>query len=156
MNRQPSGSKRARPINLKEMLTAFDALRFAVLATSDKGNPYATLIAFALTPDRHTLIFATSKTTSKYKNIKNQPAVSILLDNCSQHADDLHNAQAVTLLGTAKEVRTTAQKAEYRVIFVERHPELTAFIDEPGTSLIAVTIRKAVHVEHFQDISVWP
>jgi heme iron utilization protein len=156
MNRQSSGSRPTRRMTLEEMLTAFGALRFAVLATSDRGRPYATLIAFALTPDRHTLIFTTSKATSKYKNIKNQPAVSLLLDNCSQHEDDLRNAHAVTLLGTAKEVRTTAQKAEYRVIFVERHPELTAFIDEPGTALIAVTIRKAVHVEHFQNISVWP
>ena len=59
------------------MLKAFDALRFAVLATSDNRTPYTSLIAFALTPDRHTLIFATPKATRKYENINSQPAVSI-------------------------------------------------------------------------------
>lgn len=156
MNRQPSGSKQGKQMTLEEMLSPFDALRFAVLATSDRGRPYASLIAFALTSDRRTLIFATPKATSKYKNIRNEPAVSILLDNRSQHADDLHDAQAVTLVGTAREVSATPQKAVYRTVFVDRHPELSAFIDEPETSLIAVTIRQAVHVARFQDVSYWP
>ncbi|MEW6616707.1 MAG: pyridoxamine 5'-phosphate oxidase family protein [Thermodesulfobacteriota bacterium] len=156
MDRKKSRSEPGRQMTIEEMLKAFDALRFAVLATSDKGRPYTSLIAFALTPDRHTLIFATPKATSKYENISSEPAVSILLDNRSQDAEDFHSAQAVTLLGTAKELRTAAQKAEYRQILVNRHPELAAFIDEPGTSLIAVTIRQAFHVAHFQDVSRWP
>lgn len=156
MDRKKSRSEPARQMPIEEMLAAFDVLRFSVLATSDKGRPYTSLIAFALTPDRHALIFATPRATRKYENIKSESAVSILLDNRSQDAEDFHSAQAVTLLGTAKEVRTAAKKAEYRQILVNRHPELTAFIDEPGTSLIAVTIRQAVHVERFQDVSRWP
>lgn len=156
MDRKKSRSEPGRQMPIEKMLAAFDSLRFAVLATSDKGKPYTSLIAFALTPDRHTLIFATPKATSKYKNIKSEPAVSILLDNRSQDAEDFHSAQAITLLGTAKEVRTAAQKAEYRQILVNRQPELAAFIEEPGTSLIAVTIRQAVHVERFQKVSRWP
>lgn len=156
MDRKKSRSEPGRQMTIEEMLKAFDALRFAVLATSDKGRPYTSLIAFALTPDRHTLIFATPRATSKYENISSEPAVSILLDNRSQDVEDFHSAQAVTLLGTAKEVRIAAQKAEYRQILVNRHPELAAFIDEPGTSLIAVTVRQAVHVAHFQDVSRWP
>ena len=156
MDRKKSGSEPGKQMPIEKMLAAFDALRFAVLATSDKGKPYTSLIAFALTPDRHTLIFATPKATRKYENMKSEPAVSILLDNRSQDAEDFHSAQAVTLLGTAKEVRTAAQKAEYRQILVNRQPELAAFIEEPGTSLIAVTIRQAVHVERFQNVSRWP
>ena len=156
MDRKKSRSEPGRQMPIEKMLAAFDSLRFAVLATSDKGKPYTSLIAFALTPDRHTLIFATPKATSKYKNLKSEPAVSILLDTRSQDAEDFHSAEAVTLLGTAKEVRTAAQKAEYRQILVNKHPELAAFIDVSGTSLIAVTIRQAVHVEHFQDVSRWP
>lgn len=156
MDRKKSGSDPRRQMPLEKMFAAFNTLRFAVLATSDKGKPYTSLIAFALTPDRHTLIFATPKATRKYANIKSEPAVSILLDTRSQDAEDFHIAQAVTLLGTAKKVRTAAQKAEYRQILVNRQPELAAFIEEPGTSLIAVTIRQAVHVERFQNVSRWP
>ena len=156
MDSKKSRSEPERQMPLEEMLKAFDALRFGVLATSDRGKPYTSLIAFALTPDRRTLIFATPKATSKYENIINQPAVSILIDNRSQEAGDIHGAQAVTLLGTAKEVSTTAQQKACRAVLVNRHPELAAFIDEPETSLIAVTIHQAVHVARFQDVSRWP
>lgn len=143
-------------MSLEKMLAAFDAQRFAVLATSGMESPYASLIAFAMTSDGRTLIFATQRTTSKYENMKGRPAVSILLDNCSQHTDDLRNAQAITLLGTAKEVKTGARKAEYRTLLAGRHPELASFIDDPGTALIAVAIRQAVYVARFQDVSYWP
>ena len=156
MNKQPVGSQQDRRMTLEEMLEGFASLRFAVLATSDNGAPYTSLIAFALTPDHRTLIFATPKATSKYENIINQPAVSILIDNRSQEAGDIHGAQAVTLLGTAKEVSTTAQQKACRAVLVNRHPELAAFIDEPETSLIAVTIHQAVNVARFQDVSRWP
>jgi len=156
MNEQLVRSQQDSRMTLEEMLKAFDALRFAVLATSDKGSPYTSLIAFALTPDHRTLIFATPKATRKYENIISQPAVSLLLDNRSQEAGDVHRAQAVTLLGSAKEVSTPAQKDACRAVLVNRHPELAAFLDDPGTALIAVTIHQAVHVAHFQDVSRWP
>jgi nitroimidazol reductase NimA-like FMN-containing flavoprotein (pyridoxamine 5'-phosphate oxidase superfamily) len=114
------------------------------------------LIAFAVSRDHRTVIFATSKTTRKYKNMSNEHAVSILLDNRSQTADDLDGAQAVTLLGTAKEVRAMAKRDAYRMRFVEKHPELAAFTDKPDTAIMAVTIRQAVHVARFQDLSLWP
>ena len=156
MKRRESESKQASQMNIEEMLAPFEALRFAVLATSEEGKPYTSIIAFAITADRRTLIFATSSATRKYRNIINQPAVSILLDNRSQNAYDIDNAQAVTLLGTAKNVRTNAKKAEYRLIFVNRHPQLANFIDDPETALIAVTIQQAVYVAHFKDVSCWP
>jgi nitroimidazol reductase NimA-like FMN-containing flavoprotein (pyridoxamine 5'-phosphate oxidase superfamily) len=156
MDTQLLRSQQDNRMTLEEMFESFDTLRFAVLATSEQGSPYTSLIAFALTPDRHTLIFATPKATRKYENIISQPAVSILVDNRSQEAGDIQGAQAVTLLGTAQEVSTPAQKAAYQAVLVKRHPELAAFLDDPGTALIAVTIHQAVHVAHFQDVSRWP
>lgn len=156
MDTQLLRSQQDNRMTLEEMFESFDTLRFAVLATSEQGSPYTSLIAFALTPDRHTLIFATPKATRKYENIISQPAVSILVDNRSQEAGDIQGAQAVTLLGTAHEVSTPAQKEAYQAALVKRHPELAAFLDDPGTALIAVTIHQAVHVAHFQDVSRWP
>jgi len=154
--RKTFGSTNGKRMSLDQMLASFDAQRFAVLATSGKESPYASLIAFAMTPDRRTLIFATQRATSKYENMKSRPAVSILLDSCSQHADDLRNAQAITLLGMVKEVKAGTRRAEYGALLAARHPELASFIDGPGTALITVAIRRAVHVARFQDVSYWP
>jgi heme iron utilization protein len=137
------------------MPQCFKDLRFAVLATSDGGKPYTSLIAYALTPDCQTVIFATKKATQKYRNLKEQPSVSILIDNRSQTPEDLGRAEAVTLLGTASLVRVGARREEFAAVFTARHPQLTAFVNDPGTALLAMTIEQAVHVTQFQNVSFW-
>ena len=137
------------------MLASFEDLRFAVLATSDDGRPYASLIAFAFTPDRQTVIFATSKATRKYRNMMSQKCVSILIDNRSGTPEDLSHAEAITLVGTAKPVRAGARKDAYRKVFREKHPRFAHFIDDPGPALMAMVIEQAVHVTRFQDVSAW-
>jgi nitroimidazol reductase NimA-like FMN-containing flavoprotein (pyridoxamine 5'-phosphate oxidase superfamily) len=155
MKKQHSRSKRGEERNLKQMLAYFEDLRFAVLATSDEGRPYASLIAFAFAPDRQTVIFATPKATRKYRNMRSQPSVSILIDNRSGTPEDLSRAEAITLVGTARPIRAGARKEEYREVFREKHPRLAGFIDDPGTALMAMLIEQAVHVTRFQDVSAW-
>jgi heme iron utilization protein len=156
-DRQGSGSEATdRKMGLEEMLAPFGELRFAVLATADEGRPYASLVAFAFTPDCRTLIFSTARSTSKYRNITNQPAVSLLIDNRSQQPDDLLGAQAVTLIGTVEVITSAARGQKYRQVFESRHPHMAAFLDDPETALVAVTIRQAVHVTGLQDVSYWP
>ena len=137
------------------MPQCFDDLRFAVLATSDGGRPYTSLIAYALTPDCQTIIFATKKATQKYRNLKEQRSVSILIDNRSQTPEDLGRAEAVTLLGTARLVRAGTRRDKYAAVFTARHPQLAAFVNDPGTALLAMTIEQAVHVTQFQNVSFW-
>jgi nitroimidazol reductase NimA-like FMN-containing flavoprotein (pyridoxamine 5'-phosphate oxidase superfamily) len=151
MNKQQEGSNQEKGQDLARMLAPFDDLRFAVLATSDKGRPYASLIAFAFTPDRQTVIFGTPKATRKYRNIRDQRYVSILIDNRSQTPEDLRRAEAVTLVGTARPLKTE----KHIRVFTDKHPQLAGFIDEPGTALVAVTIEQAVYVTQFQAVSTW-
>jgi nitroimidazol reductase NimA-like FMN-containing flavoprotein (pyridoxamine 5'-phosphate oxidase superfamily) len=155
MKRSHSDSAQEERI-LEDMLASLDAERFAVLATSDHGKPYASLIAFALTSDRRMLVFSTPRETRKYENIRNQPSVSILLDDRWRGSDDLRKAQAITLIGTAREVKGAARRVQCRAVLINRHPELASFIDEPGTALIAVFIKQAIHVTQLQTISSWP
>ncbi|MBA4417952.1 MAG: flavin-nucleotide-binding protein [Syntrophus sp. (in: bacteria)] len=140
---------------LRQMLASFGDLRFAVLATSGEGRPYASLIAFTFTPDQQKVIFATPKTTRKYRNLKGQPLVSILVDNRSQTPEDLNRAEAVTLIGTAKPIRSGTRRNKYAGIFTAKHPQLIGFINEPDTALIEVIIEEAVHVTRFQHVSTW-
>jgi heme iron utilization protein len=155
MKKQHSRSNREDERNPKQMLVSFEDLRLAVLATSDEGRPYASLIAFAFTPDCQTVIFATPKATRKYRNMMSQKSVSILIDNRSGNPEDLSRAEAVTLVGTARPVRTGARKEEYRKVFRKKHPRLASFIDDPGTALMAMIIEQAIHVTRFQDVSAW-
>jgi heme iron utilization protein len=141
--------------DLTQILASFGGLRYAVLATSDEGRPYASLIAFALTPNCKIVIFATSKATRKYRNIMSERSVSILIDNRSQTPEDLSHAEAVTLVGTVRSIRAGVRKEEYSKVFLDKHPPLAGFINEPGTALMAMVIEQAIHVTRFQDVSAW-
>jgi nitroimidazol reductase NimA-like FMN-containing flavoprotein (pyridoxamine 5'-phosphate oxidase superfamily) len=155
MNKRDMLTNQGKEQTLWRILASFDDLRFAVLATSGKGKPYASLIAFTFTPDRQTVIFATPKATRKYTNIKEQPSVSILVDNRSQTPEDLSRAEAVTLTGTARPVRGGARRKEYSRIFTAKHPQLVDFINESDTAIIEMVIEEAVHVTRFQHVSTW-
>jgi heme iron utilization protein len=155
MNKRDLIANQAKEQVLWQMLTSFDDLRFAVLATSEEGRPYASLIAFAFTPDRQTVIFTTSKATRKYRNLTEQPSVSIIVDNRSQTPEDLNSAEAVTLTGTAIPVRGGARRKEYYKIFTAKHPQLVDFVNKPDTALIKMVIKEAIHVTRFQHVSTW-
>jgi nitroimidazol reductase NimA-like FMN-containing flavoprotein (pyridoxamine 5'-phosphate oxidase superfamily) len=128
---------------------------FGVLATNDKGQPYTSLISFAITPDLQRVIFATPKDTSKYKNIMNTKEVAILIDSRSGKQKNLMATEAVTVIGTARYVRRGKLRDELAGTFLKKHPDLEEFIQSNTTALIVVEATRCVHVGEFQTISVW-
>jgi heme iron utilization protein len=128
---------------------------FAVLATNDNGQPYTSLVSYALTPDMRKVVFATPKKTSKYKNILSSSRVALLIDNRSQKANKLLATEAVTVMGTAKLIRKGKAWDVLAEILLAKHPDLGEFLYAPTTALIGVDILQCIHVGHFQTISIW-
>ena len=79
--------------------------KLAVLATQKDEQPYNCLVALAGTADLRDLLFSTSRSTRKYDELKNNPRVSILIDNRSNKESDFDSAVAVTAIGRAMEAR---------------------------------------------------
>jgi heme iron utilization protein len=128
---------------------------FAVLATGEGDQPYTSLISFALTPDVSGLIFATPRDTQKYRNIRRQAKVAILIDNRSRKARALMEREAVTIIGVARPLRKGRTRDGMMAVFLEKHPELAAFVESSSTVLMEVEVRRCIHVGQFQTISVW-
>jgi len=125
--------------------------RLAVLSTSDKGQPYASLVAFCFSPDLRTMYFATPRATRKYANLMDHPQVSFLVDNRSNKEEDFHQAAAVTVLGRCEEIAEEG-KQNATGPYLERHPYLKEFIEAPTTSYFAVRVKKYIYVSHFQEV----
>lgn len=140
-------SARLRKINATQF--------FGVLATDDNGQPYTSLIAFALTADLNKVIFATPKGTRKYKNILQSKHVSLLLDNRSSARKNLMETEAITIIGTARLVRRGKTWQELAAIFLNKHPELEEFIQSRTTALILLVATRCIHVGRFQTVTVW-
>lgn len=142
--------------HVRERLAHFDRLeRFAVLATDNEGHPYTSLIAFAVTPDLKQVVFATPKATRKYRNIVKGKHVALLLDNRAREKKDVMSAEAITIVGLACPLRKGARRDEMAALFLEKHPDLTVFVDSPTTALICVDILECVHVGRFQTVTIW-
>ena len=127
--------------------------RHAVLATVSESGPYTSLIAFAMTPDMKNIVFATPKTTNKYRHMQQNKDVSLLIDTRKNTDGDYRKAEAVNLIGAAKPVKKGKRWDELSKILIKKHPVLKKFVHAPTTVLILVEVRRRFHVCRFQSIS---
>ena len=85
---------RAAPDDPQRQLRALlEEQQLAVLATSEAGRPYTSLVAFAVTPDLDAILFATERATRKHANLTTEPRVALLVDNRAHRERDLYEAR---------------------------------------------------------------
>lgn len=119
---------------------------FAVLSTLSNGLPYTNLVSFAVTKDLRSLIFVTDRNSRKFRNIRENGNVSLLIDNRTNRPSDISQAIAVTGIGIAREAEDKGNNL--RAVFLARHPHLRQFVDASNNALIVVTIREYI-IAHF-------
>jgi heme iron utilization protein len=129
--------------------------RLAVLATGDRGRPYASLVAFTAAEDLHALYFATARETRKYANLAADPRAALLIDSRTNREDDFAQAAAVTVLGAAVELGADKKTVPVS-LFLARHPALREFIKTPATAFFAVRVEKYIYVSRFQEVLEYP
>jgi nitroimidazol reductase NimA-like FMN-containing flavoprotein (pyridoxamine 5'-phosphate oxidase superfamily) len=140
-----------------ERLGALNASQLhAVLCTvGDDCAPYASLVAYALTPDLKGLLFASPRATTKYRNILGNGNVSLLIDSRTNTGGDYLSAEAVTITGTARPLRKGRRREELSKLLVKKHPDLRKFLSAEGTALVLVEIAECLHVTGFQSVTRW-
>jgi nitroimidazol reductase NimA-like FMN-containing flavoprotein (pyridoxamine 5'-phosphate oxidase superfamily) len=117
--------------------------RFAVLATSGETQPYGSLVAFAETGDLKRILFVTDRGTRKYTNLSGNHQVALVIDNRSNSQTDVNTAQALTAIGTAREV-PSLERETMAGIYLGKHPYLAIFLAQPSNSLVEVNVRSYV------------
>ena len=143
-------------IPVLERLNAMDKDQLhAVLATESDGQPYTSMIAFALSSDKKGIVFITPQKTRKYKNILKNNNVSLLIDTRSNTEKDYMSAESLTILGNAFPVRKGAKWSELTKTLIRKHPNLKEIIHSAETKLILVKITRCIHVTRFQTVSEW-
>ena len=134
---------------LKELLAS---QRFAVLSTQSGAGPYASLIAFWTPGDLSHVVFATMRTTRKFKNLVAYPRVALLFDNRSNRDVDAEEATAVTAVGTARELTHEGSRGPASKQFLAKHSHLTSFVASPGCAFVSVVVDTYYVVTHFERV----
>jgi len=113
--------------------------RFAVLSTLNNQQPYSSLVTFAVSDDFRHLVFATNRSTRKYRNILENNQVALLINNCSNNQSDIIESLAITALGAASEL-TVDQSDGLVKSYLNKHQSLTDFIKSKDTAVIGVLV----------------
>lgn len=133
---------------LRELVRTQD---LAVLGTDSDGHPYTSLVAFDTTEDLQGLFFVTSRETRKYRNLRGNPRVSLLIDDRSHSVADFQRAAAVTVLGRLCPMES-AEEEKRKDHFQRRHPHLRDFVGSPGCALVKIKVERYLLVRRFQEV----
>ncbi len=128
--------------------------RFAVLATDQQGQPFASLMAFAASEDLGQMVVLTERTTRKFANLKANARVALLIDDRENKGSDTQDSVAVTAIGEADEVDPEAGAALLK-LYLARHPYLAEFAASPSCAIVRVNVASYLLVSRFQKVLEW-
>jgi len=128
---------------------------YAVLCTQGQGQPYGSLVALAVTDDLTSAVFATPRSTRKYRLLTGCDHVALVIDSRSSSSADMMNIEAVTATGRAALVTTGLELEYWSDLLTRRHHQLASFVNSPTTAVFRVDILRYFHVTHFQEVRQW-
>ena len=135
----------------KDLKKLLQSQPLAVLATQSRGQPYASLVAFASSEDLKSLYFATTRSTRKFANLSGDSRVAVLVDNRSNKASDFRWAMAATATGRATEVGP-GERESVMDRYLSKHPHLKDFVHSPTCALCEIKVQSFFVVTRFQHV----
>lgn len=141
---------------MKETLRQLlESQRFCVLCTRGDRQPYASLIAFAFTPDLKKIYFSTPTSTRKYRLLEACDRIALLIDSRCSHTGDFSRVEAVTVTGRARQIQRSDEADTGIRLLTERHPYLKPFIRSESAGLFRIDAERFFHVTRFQEVRSW-
>ena len=123
---------------LAEMKALAKHKNICVLATVSSGKPYCSLMAYATDAACTEIYMTTPRATRKFRNLTENPAVSLLID--TREESPRGAARALTIEGECAVLGEGPEKQAAQSRLAAAHPHLRAFIDDPGNEILCVRI----------------
>jgi len=129
-----------------------------VLATVSGGKPHCSLMAYTTDDDCSEVYMATHRATKKFKNLMENPSVSLLVDTREEHRGSHGpDAKAMTISGVFEKLEDHQKEVWARARLLSRHPHLKEFLDHPDAEVICIKIRSFLLLDgltdaHFEEI----
>ena len=108
----------------REAATLVRTQRWAALATSDAGEPLASMVAYAVEPSGRALLFHVSQLAQHTRNLLEHSRCSLAISEPDISEGDPQRLQRVTLTGTASVLHPSAgDHLDAAEAYVERFPD---------------------------------
>lgn len=138
----------------KVVETALESSRFAVLATEGAGQPHASLVAITPVESYRQLIFATYRSTRKYRNLLFNRKVAVLFEVGNTNKSSLQKSHVITAFGHAKEILPEERDSAISV-HLKRHPDLESFLRSEDCAFIVVAVEAYQIVQGIDNVMWW-
>jgi nitroimidazol reductase NimA-like FMN-containing flavoprotein (pyridoxamine 5'-phosphate oxidase superfamily) len=135
----------------KTIVDLLTVQKLGILATLGQAYPYQNIVAFAASGDLKNILFATKRSTEKYRNLKSRKLAAIFIDDRSNRDTDFQRTTGITAIGGARELRGRIREKSAK-LFLRKHPSLRDFLSAPDCALFTIRVRAYYAVLHFQDV----
>jgi nitroimidazol reductase NimA-like FMN-containing flavoprotein (pyridoxamine 5'-phosphate oxidase superfamily) len=134
---------------LKEMKTLAKEKNICVLATVAGDKPYCSLMAYVTDENCEEIYMVTLRNTQKYKNLTENPAVSLLID--TREKSQRSGAKALTVEGVYSKIQSEEKRKQVQAKLLAVHPQLVGLINHPETEILCVKIRSFLLLNGLQE-----
>ena len=140
---------------LDEMKALAREQNICVLATVSGQKPYCSLMAYVTDQNCTEMYMVTHKNTNKYRNLTENPSVSLLID--TREISPPSNAKALTVDGVCAAIESEEKRKKVHARLMEMHPHLAEFINHSEAEILCVKIRSflllnGLNEAHFQSV----
>lgn len=130
---------------LSEIKNFIKDSKHCVLATSNEGIPYCSLMAYINNDDCTQIYLASYSDTQKVKNLKKNKNLSLLIDSRGSQSP-----KALTVQGEFLET----DKGLYDFVFkkfLKEHPEMKSFLSSEKIEFISVNFKAFMYIKGLED-----
>ncbi len=112
-----------------------------VLATVSNNRPHCSLMAYVANDAGTEIYMVTFKDTKKYRNLRENPWVSLLIDTREEDRGSRRpKARAITVTGVFEQIGDNNMRHQIRDALISRHAQLEGFADHPDAEVFSIRI----------------
>lgn len=140
---------------LNRMRTLVCSNNFCVLATALDNKPHCSLMAYVADEDCREIYMVTRKYSQKYRNLKANRSVSLLIDTRGEGTRD--STQALTISGTFAPIADRIGRQTAAARLVDAHPHLKTLLSEPDAEIVRIKVESLLLLDgideaHFETV----
>ena len=147
-----------KPDQAEKLRVLLETQRIASLGTLHKGDPYVSMVPFALLPGGAGFVIHVSQLSAHTKDMLTSPQVSLLIVAPQRPEIPAQAVARMTIQGQAVPyAESVPGHAEARQAYLSRFPESAMMFDLPDFSLFAIRPRSIRFIGGFaQALSIRP
>ena len=134
---------------LDQMQALASEKNICVLATVAGRKPHCSLMAYVTDENCEEIYMVTHKNTHKYKNVMDNPSVSLLID--TRDKSPRTEAKALTVEGEYAAIESEEKLAKVQAKLLSVHSHLAEFINHSETEILCVKITSFLLLNGLQE-----